>query len=412
MIYFTELRRLPVLDPAGRRLGRVVDLVLLPDGDRRRVSKLVVRAGTRRLEVPADAVIDVSGGGIRISREAGQLAEFSPQADDLLAARHLLDRQVIDIRSRQVVRVNDLGFLEEQANGRCELRLAEVDAGTRSAFRRLFEGLLSSRTVRRVNDRLAQHALAWETVELIEASAERRRNWSINHQKLAGLHPTDLADIVEELAPAEREAIFQTLDDTISAHALAELKRNVQRCVIEALPRPRAARLLEAMAPDQAADLLAHLPHKAAEAILEAMRRTDAAEIEELLEFPRNTAGGMMTTRYIRVPAAESVQGAIQALFAGREAAAASCSIFLVDGDERLAGAIPIARLLLYPPGTPLARLRMDPPLSVAARASDDEVVEMFERHRLLSLPVVDERRRLIGVIRADDVIALLKSRL
>ncbi len=412
MIYLTELLQLHVVDRSGRRIGRLAELALVPAQDPRLVAQFVLRSHRRRLAIPYSSVQQLTPEVLRLSVGLDELAEYSARDDQLLVTKDLLDQQIIDINGRKVVRVNDLSFTAERSNGSCEVRLAEVDVGISGAFRRLFQGVLPPSLIRRLERPLARRMIPWEFVDLIEINPQRRVKLKISHDRLARLHPADLADIVEELAPAEREAIFETLDEGKAADALSEVEPKVQKSIIEGLDSAKAADILEEMAPDEAADLLAELPAETSEGILEDMQPAEAEEIEELLEFKEDTAGGLMTTDYIAVPETGTVETAISAVRAHREAALAANTIFLLDEKERLTGALPLAQLFLVAPSSPLLQVRPELLLFAHVDSSERDVIELFDKYNLLTLPVVDPDYRLAGVITADDVISLLKSKL
>ena len=412
MIYLTELLRLPVLDSAGRPLGRLSEVAVVPAEDPKRVAQFVLRSRGRRLAIGHEAVQEVSLNAFRLSVPSEQLREFDPRDDQLLVTKDVLDQQIIDINGRKVVRVNDVGFLDQRTDGTCEVRLAEVDVGLSGAFRRLFQGLLPLAVIRSLEKRLAHRVIPWEFVDLIETDPKRRVKLKISHDKLARLHPADLADIVEELAPAEREAIFESLDETKAAEALSEVEPKVQRSIIQSLDAEKAADILEEMAPDEAADLLGDLPGRTSRGILEDMQPAEAEELGELLEFPEDTAGGMMTTDFIAVPETGSVDSAIAVLRANRETAHTANAVFLVDAQDRLTGSVPLAELFLASPSTLLAQLKPDLLLFAHLDSSEDDVITLFDKYNVLTLPVIDEEYVLAGVITADDIISLLKSKL
>ena len=249
-------------------------------------------------------------------------------------------------------------------------------------------------------------------MDLIEADPQRRLKLKISHERLARLHPADLADIVEELAPAEREALFETLDETKAAEALSEVLPRVQKSIIEALEVEKAADIVEEMPPDEAADLLAELPEETSEKIIEDMQPAEAEELEELLAFEEDTAGGLMTTDFIALGEAGTAETAIVALRETRDVARLTNTLFLLDGQGRLTGALPLAELFLVSPSSPLAGLRSEPLLFVVTDATERDVIELFDKYNVLTLPVVDKESRLVGIITADDVISLLKSKL
>jgi magnesium transporter len=423
VIYFTEMLGLRAVDSNGQSLGRIRDVALTPSEDLRRLSMFVVGKGSRRLEVPYNQVADFSldrNAGLRVSVPAADLDAYDTHAvalgEDgletahLLVSRDLLDQQIIDVDGRKVVRVNDVHFQEHSSGGAPEFRVAEVEVGLTGAVRRLFQGVVPSRALRAVEPWLSRTVIPWDFVDLIEVDPHRRVKLKITHDKLAALHPADLADIVEELAPAEREAIIETLDEGKAADALTEVEPRVQKAIIEALDSEKAADILEEMAPDEAADLLAELPEEKSDEILDDMEIQEAREIEELLEYRDDHAGGLMNTDFIAVPEAGNVDSAIEALRTHHETAESTNTVFLLDYMGRLTGALPLVSLFLAPPSTPLEKIKPPRLLFAHLDTPEKEIVELFDKYNLLSLPVVDEDYLLAGVITADDIISILRA--
>ena len=234
---------------------------------------------------------------------------------------------------------------------------------------------------------------------------------NISHKVLAKLHPADLADIVEELAPKERQAIFTDLDNATAAEALSEVDPKLQVSIVESLDTARAADIVEEMSPDAAADLLADLSEETTSELLQDMPRKDAKELGELLEFSENSAGGLMTTDSVAVPAAAAVEEARQFLAGLPELPENFSTIFLVDQFGRLVGAVQVAKLLIASPGQKLLDLTMEPLLSVQVEAPERDVIELVDKYNLLALPVVNEGNRLVGVITVDDIIRVLRKK-
>src|SRR5262249_12338906 len=230
----------------------------------------------------------------------------------------------------------------------------------------------------------------------------------ISNERLAKLHPADIADIVEELAPDEREAVFETLDEEVAAEALEEVQPKVQKAIVESLDSERAAEIVEEMEPDAAADL----PEERTSEILLEMEPKDREEMEELLEFRENTAAGRMTTIFLALDINKTAHDAVEALRNFEGGVETVNTIYLVDSRGTLVGAVPLVNLVLAKPETPLLALTQEPLISTLGTANEKEVSELFDKYNLLTLPVVDETKKLTGVITSDDVISLLRSKL
>jgi len=410
-VALTELLGAPVFDASGKPSGRVREVALAPGEDRTRVALLIVKTkhGDRMLPFTSIASID---GGIRAVNSASEWPPTDGAEGLLLLERDLLDQQVIDVYGRKVVRVNDVDLHQESAGNRTVLKIASVDVGARGAVRRLLKGIVPAAALNVLLRKIPPKTIPWEFVDLIETDPARRVKLKISHERLAKLHPADIADIVEELAPDEREAVFETLDEEVAAEALEEVEPKVQKAIVESLDSERAAEIVEEMEPDAAADLLADLPQDRTEEILVQMEPEERKEVTDLLEFKENTAAGRMTTEYLALPLNATVHDAIETLRNFEGGVETVSTIYLLDEKGRLAGAVPLAKLVLAEQNTPLLSLTQEPLISCHAGAGEKEVAELFDKYNLLTLPVVDDDGKLTGVITSDDVISLLRAKL
>jgi sporulation protein YlmC with PRC-barrel domain/CBS domain-containing protein len=410
-VSLSELLGSTVYDASGAASGRVREVALVPQEDRSRVALLIVKTPGGNRVLPLTAVSAING-GIRASNAAAEWAAADGSEGLLLLSRDLLDQQVIDVHGRKVVRVNDVDFHHDSAQNREVLRVGGVDVGARGAVRRLLKGMVPAAVLRAVLLRIPARDIPWDFVDIIETDPARRVKLKISHERLAKLHPADIADIVEELAPDEREAVFETLEEDVAAGALEELEPKVQRSVLESLDSDRAADIVEEMEPDAAADLLGDLSDEKSEAILVQMEPEERQEVTELLEFKENTAAGRMTTEFIALPVTATANDAIEAMrtFEGRMENMST--IYLTDSHGTLAGAVPLVKIVLATASTPLLALGQEPLISCLENTKEKEFAELFDKYNLLTLPVIDERNQLTGVITPDDVIAMLRAKL
>lgn len=345
-------------------------------------------------------------------RNDGALNPLRGDENFILLRQDLLDRQIIDVHGRKVVRVNDvnLRWLPDDASAD-QLRVAEVEVGLRGAIRRLFNGAMPRRALESVATKLPSRVIPWNFVDMIEVDPARRVKLKIEHERLAQLHPSDIADILEDLAPAEREAVLRTLDEEVAAETLEEVEPRLQKSLVQALDSETAADIIEEMDPSAAADLLAELPEARSEAILEEMDPEERQEVEELLEFRENSAAGRMTTEYVAVPRGATVADGIRALRGFEGDPETITEIYLVDEREVLQGVVALARLVLARPETRLEVLAEPRFICCRADQHENDVAELFDKYNLRALPVIDANDRLVGVVEADHVIAFLRQR-
>jgi Mg/Co/Ni transporter MgtE len=410
LLFYTELVSMPVLDIKGRRIGRVKDAALVPVADAARIDRFLVGGGYTLLTVRADQIRSITlGRGIQLCDE--QLLPYHDDEDMLRIGRDLLDQQIIDVTGRKVVRVTDVTMRIHHDGQRDILTVFEVDIGLRSIFRRLAQGLLPPAWIRRLQQPIPPNSIRWEFANVLEPDPLRRLRLNISYSKLEDMHPADLADIVEELSPAEREAIFETIDNEVAADALSEIDPKMQASILESLEPEKAADIVEEMAPDEAADALSELQDETSEEILDEMDSQPKSDVRELLEFEEDTAGGMMNTEYVALHQNALVTDALAGLRGNEDLLESLNTLFLIDAEERLTAAIPLARLFLAQPDAKLQSLASDTLIQVNVDESQDRLTELFDKYNLLTLPVVDEDGKLVGVITADDVISVLRQK-
>lgn len=409
LLYLTELVGLKVYDLKRHRIGRVKDAALVPLIDSARVDRFLVGGGWAWLTVRHDQVRSISLDGIYLRDEL--LTPYHSDEYMLRLVRDLLDQQIIDVSGRKVVRVTDVTFEIRKDEDRDVLFVSEVDVGMRSIFRRIVQGLLPRRAVRKLQRPIPPNSIRWEFCNIVEADPQRRLRLNITHRMLEEMHPADLADIVEELSPEDREAIFTAIDSEVAAEALSEVDPKMQASILESLDTEKAADIVEEMSPDQAADVLAELEQETSEEILEEMEPEEKTEVRELLEFEEDTAGGLMNTEYVALHENATVSDALEALKGNEELLETLNTLFLIDGEERLAGVVPLARLFIASGPALLKELATDTPIQVSVDEKQDRVTELFDKYNLLALPVIGEEGKLAGVITADDIITVLRQK-
>ena len=398
--------------------SRVLELLIDPQIDGSQISALVLRGGSRRqrrlvsiqhVQPPTDGEISLRWDGVS---EAVDDAVLESQ---LLIERDLLDQQIIDIDGHKVVRVNDVVLQwEARPDGGATLRVVSVEVGIRGASRRLLKGL-PVRAVGALASKLPTREIPWQFVDLIERDPARRVRLKVGHGKLENLHPSDIADILEELAPAEREALFESLDEETAAETLEEVNPRLQKELLESMDEARAADIMEEMDPGAAADVLGELSDERSEAILDEMEPEDRQEVSELLEFPEESAAGRMTTYFVGVNESATAGEAVGALREFVESDEGDvdrvAEIFLLDDAGKLAGVVSAARLLLADGAEALAEMSDGHRVCCEMDASEREVAELFDKYNLLTLPVVDDAGVMQGTIHADQVIAQLREK-
>jgi magnesium transporter len=412
MLYFTELEHLPTFDVKGEYLGRLFDLGVDPSQNALRVASYLIRTPKRNLLcVTYDQMQSISVRAAQTRVPAAEIRCYAPDEGLMRIKKDVLDQQVIDVDHRKVVRVNDVDFDIQPTDGHTELRIVAANVGLAAAVRRLLQGLAAKHTIRLVSGLFPSSAIPWQFINLIEPDPARRVKLRISYDRLAELHPADIADILEELSRDEQKAVIESLDDETAASALSEIPTKMQAALLESIPAEKAADIVEEMPPDEAADVLQEMPPETSAEVLADMEKEEAEEVRELLGFEANTAGALMTTEFVFVGETATVEGAIASLRNFEGPLESIHNIYLVDSQAVLTGMVPLARILLADASTPLKELSAEEVISVPSHADQKEVVDLFHKYNLVALPVVDDAGHLLGVVTSDDVIELVTNR-
>ncbi len=337
-VALSDLIGAPAIDNTGSRAGKVREVTLAPQENSSQVVGFVIKTQHGDRLVPASAV-SIINHGLHITTAANDWTPYGGGEGLLLLERDLLDQQIIDVHGRKVVRVNDVDIHEESGNGHIVLKIGAVDVGARGAIRRLLKGVVPAAALHLLLEKIPPRMIPWEFVDLIEIDPARRVKLKISLARLAQLHPADIADIVEDLAPAEREAIFETLDDEVAAETLEEIDPKMQVSILSSLDSDRAADIVEEMDPDAAADLLGDMHPDDSQEILTEMEPEERAEVTELMTFHDNTAAGRMTTDYMALPAGAKVEDAIEMLRNFEGGVESISTIFIIGEKDKLLGA-------------------------------------------------------------------------
>jgi magnesium transporter len=403
MLYLSQAIGRPVRDQHGEPIGTVADLIVAIGDRYPPVTGIVVRTNGREIFLHWRSVTSLDATGATLATSAIDISKFHQRPNEIRLKLDLMDRQIVDIDGRKVVRVNDLRLDEVEG----ALHLVAVDVGASGLLRRLgIEG--PWRTIARGLHRdVPERYIDWEDVDPVErtiASVKLR----VPHKGLAELHPADLATIIDQLSRSDRVGLIESLDDEAAADAIGEMEPEAQVDILEDLEPARAADILEEMDPDEAADLVADLSEESREEILGLMEKDEAEEVQELMTYDEDTAGGIMTTEFVAVPATLTAAETIDRLRELEPNAETIYYVYVTDEEDRLVGVLSLRDLIVAKPSRCIADFMYDEPVAVRTDASQEEVTELVARYNLLAVPVVDEVGKLEGIVTVDDAIDTL----
>ena len=419
MKYLTQILDKRLLSHDGVRIGKVVDAVASLEGRLPNLQALVVKIDGKSTEfyLPYDLVDfdddpeGPSGSGnlqsdIRVTCEFSTIAAYAPGNEDLRLRRDVLDKQIVDVQDYRVVRVSDVR-LAECGNHYC---VVGVDASLRATLRRL--GAISKpieMAAKFIHRPLRSNLIAWDDVQTLEpGSAGGRIRLKVPHDKIATLHPADIADIVEQMSPQQGAEVIESLDLETAAETIAEAEPATQVSIMQQLDEEMAADILEEMEPDDAADLLDDLPDSVSDELLDTMQPEDAEEVKGLMNYDEDTAGGLMTSEVVTMPEHLTCQQTIDRLREIAPKAELIYYVYVVDDEERLKGVISLRDLVISVPTRPISEIMVQSVIHVYVEDHADQVAQIIGRYNLLAVPVVDEEEKLLGIITVDDTLERL----
>ena len=298
MSYLSELIDKPVTDINGERIGKITDLIAsrsnaLPHPF---VSALLFENKGQQWLISIKDVAVLIAPAVPLNKSLTGIKSYTPRKNDLFLVRDVLDKQIIDTNGVRVVRVNDVEITRlENA-----FVVTNVDVGGMGLLRRLGLARPAQRFARRFKKDLSTNVIGWEHVELLAPDEEMRLK--VPGEKISELHPADLAEIITDLNRAASGRLLEKLDTKQLADTLEEVEPEFQASLVRNMSDEKVADVLEEMDPDEAADLLAELPKQRSQGLLELMEKDEAKDVKKLLEFPEESAGGIMTTDYITLP--------------------------------------------------------------------------------------------------------------
>src|SRR5579862_2682743 len=383
-----------------RPIGKVADFVVgKPDAVFPQVDGLVIKTSQGLRFAPIETVADVDrNGSVALTVEPSEPAP--PEQQELYLVADLLDKQIVDVDGRKVVRINDI----EVANTGGRLRVVAADVSLAGLLRRLGLRSFGQRWLSRIGN-VPRSMIAWDSVAPIREVNPSQVQLSVKQSRLARLHPSELAEIIGDLSSREALAVVGQLDDETAADAFEHLDSETRKSLIEDIGTERAADIIEEMDADDAADLLAELPEEQQSQLLAEMNAYTAGELRELVKYPEDTAGGMMTTDYVWIYPHRTTEATIRKI---REIAPASEFIYylyVLDKEDQLLGTLSLRTLLLALPTAFIDRIMKADLVTVDPLTPAVDVASTIAKYDLLAVPVVDDNGKMLGIVTVDDAI-------
>ena len=384
-------------------IGHVADLIADLTFHRPKVVAIRLRSG-ETLDI---STIDIVKDGRQYAFYCNEVQPFTAKPDNLIyLRRNIQDRQIVDMDGRKVVRVNDLR-LAVVADG---TYLIAVDVGLEGLLRRLGIARPISHLLRAFHHSLPSRLILWDDVQAVDAGTSGIQ-LSKESSRISTLHPSDIADIIEDLDTNSQSKVFNSLDEEKAADVLEEMEPETQVHILDGLTIAKAADVLEKMPSDEVADIMGVLDRDVAEQLFAEMDKDTSREVRELMEFPENTAGSMMSTDYTALTDDMSASAVLENLRREKPEMDTIFYCYVLDGKGRLIATVSLRDLLICDPNTPVRSIMNRDFLYAYDDDSVESLAGIFEKYSLLAVPVVNRQRVMEGIVVVSDIVYDLTHR-
>ncbi len=411
MIYLSQLMGNPVYAADGEKIGTVSDLGIATGEVFPRVTSLAFRGpGRTPFMISWRKYVDTyDEKEIHLKVPAVEIRFSYLQPDEVLLARDILNKQIVDTRGMRVVRVNDLKLSDTNST---QLRLLGAEVGARGILRSLSPAIekVALRLARTFGKPLPERIIAWSYMDLVERDLSNVK-LSVSHKTLDDMHPADIADIIERLDPRLRGQVFAQLDDEQRAGAMAEFDDDAMAAELMGNMNERdAASMLSEMDPDDAAELVSELDYDKAEKLLRLMGVQEQRAIRQLLGYREDTAGRIMTSEFAALSEDSTVEDAVELLRGLDDDFESVRYVYLTDEDNRLSGVVTLNSLIVSDPKTALKDICTDEVITASPEDDQEDVAENIAKYNLLAMPVVADDGHMLGIVTVDDALDVLEE--
>ncbi len=402
-----------VFDADGEAIGRIKDLLIntAPSGSNDPNEQLVTGIKLKihkELKFYSFNTFRVVKAREMLNVTCSGLIELSNEevTNGLLLVENILDKQIVDLNGRKLVRVNDVRLATVSAG----TFVIAVDIGIEGLLRRIGIYMPIKKLLSLFKINIPSKFILWDDVQAIDFS-NLNIKLSKSYAKLHTLHPSDIADILEDLGKKSSTRVFSALDEEKAADVLEELETNTQIHIIESLPVNKVADVLEKMPADEVADILDEIEDEKAEMLLKEMDSESSQEVRELLEYPDNSAGSLMTTDVLSFSPGITVDEVIRELRAKKPETSELYTLFVTEKNDELIGTFDLRDLVVSDPETDIRQIMKSEPVFLYDDQRIDDIAEIISKYNLLAVPVVDQDNQLQGMVVVDDVVEDLISK-
>lgn len=402
-VYLSEILGKDVIDQFGKKLGILRDLIIVPGLKYPGVIKIILKNKKQLTEIAVENLQLFNSSVITVNLPDSNLNNYMHEDGDILVKKHILDKQILDVNGVKVVRVNDLKLGESDGS----VCVIGIDVGLNGILRRIDGGQMIQKTLAMFKRPIKENIIDWCFLQTIDAHL---RNLTLNvaRKQLGELHPSDLAEILTEIDPEEGTLLLSSIDEELAGEALHEVSADVREKILKEMDKEMISDILEEMPPDEAADILGEMPEETSQELLSLMEQDDASEVKDLLSYEEDTAGGLMTSEFLDFPPDMTIDETLVSIRLLVPDVEFIYYIFVVDKEDHLLGVLTLKKLLTTPLDVKLSEVMVQNVKHVYLDTERKEIAEIISKYDFVAIPVLDEEKRIKGIITVDDVIDLL----
>ena len=362
------------------------------------VRLLLVKRKNREFCIDFDGVDIFSTKEVSLKILENRIKEMPcPEGGFIYLKRDVLDQQIVDTEDARVVRVNDLRLGKIKG----ELNVLGIGIGFKSLLRRLGLDKLDIFNIFKVN------LIDWRRAELVKSGLK------INtaSRNLKTLHPADLANIIEDLTVEQGEELVKSMNEKDAAEVVEELDPELQKIMVNHLGPEKASKILEKMSIDEMVDLMRMFSKREAEELLSYLEQRQKKEVQELIQYDDDTAGGLMTTHFVKITADNTVNDVIKLIEELSPEMRFILYVYVVDDKGKLLGAVSMRKLLIEEETKKIGEIYKELSVNSVLNVNDkiDEITELMTKYNLFTAAVINDDGKLMGLVTIDDVMRELK---
>lgn len=392
--FISELTGKKVFNPDGQKIGKIKDLIVSSNDRYPLVVAVVITADKTNKNIPWN-YIDTINDDLKLNMDLEDINEYKLNENDIKLV-NILDKQIVDTNDKKIERVNDIEL--SKIDGKYQL------IGLGIGFKGIAKRIGIDNILKDLKINIPDEYITWKDIDFSKSDGYNLK-LKVPDERLKKLHPSDIAEIIHELNDKDLSTILHSLDDDIAASVLEEISSNRQICLLDGMDNEKTANILNKMSPDSATDLLGCLSKDRADEFLNLMNTKKADDIRKLLDYPPDTAGGLMTTEFAVINDDSTAQELLNHLRNIVKDIRFIYYVYLVSKNGILTGVASLKDIIFADPDKQANEFMKTDLITVNELENQNEVARKIAKYNLLAIPVINDRNEIKGIVTFDDIL-------